>query len=74
MTIVQGVPAVTATTGHPPRGVGPEIRAWHLSAKNEHPLMFAVEFLATGDLYVVDYDTMVAITRRSSRWTLNQDG
>jgi hypothetical protein len=74
MTNVQGVPAVTASTGHPPEGVGPEVRAWHLSAKNENPKHFAVQFLATGDLYVVDYDTMVALIRRSKQWTLNQDG
>lgn len=74
MTNVQGVPAVTVSTGHPPEGVGPEVRAWHLAARNENPKFFAVEFPSTGDLYVVDYDTMVALIRRSKRWTLNQDG
>ena len=74
MTSAPGVPAVTANTGHLPQGIGPEFRAWHLCGKDEDPKLFAVEFAATGDLYVVDYDTMVALIRRSRQWRLNQSG
>lgn len=72
MTSAKGAPVVTVSTDPPhppPRGAGPEIRLWPLT---NH--MLAVQFVATGDLYVVNRTTAIIMMKRASKWTMNQDG
>lgn len=57
-------------TQNPNNPQRPGLQAWHLGDPNQ----FLVQDAETGDLYVMDRETLWDLIRRNAEWILNHGG